>query len=148
MRATVPPAEYNGGIGYWDADSGSYAGSTTACQAVTGVTSPCGVYDGPIKFNGVVPSRITMHDGIYDNFWTINRMYVSSNLGSQGGGVYLEMFNNIVTYLNNPTNVTTALASGNKGLFYGAAVELNFNKTSSKTYPRTYKASTDAATPN
>src|SRR5208283_1438356 len=136
-RTTVPSTVLGGGVGYWDADAGPYAGSNgvspnPACQS--GVTAPCGAYAGPIKFNGVLPTRITMHDGMYDNFWTVNRMYVNTALT----GVPLTMFQDIVNYLNSPANVTNALASGVRGLYYGAADELNFSKGSSITYPYGY----------
>ncbi len=139
-RTTVGTA-LNGGIGYWDADAGPFAGNTT-CQS--GLTAPCGAYAGPIKFNGVAPSRITMHDGLYDNFWTINRMYAPRTLST----TLLTMVDMIVSYLDSPTNVTTALASGNKGLFYGAASELNFNKNTSIAYPYVYAPAASSATPN
>ncbi len=139
-RTSVPSNVKNGGIGYWDADAGPYYGPSGTASAPTP-----GAYAGPIKFNGVLPSRITMHDGLYDNFWTINRMYVNPGAITT---TQLNMFNEIVTYLDNPANVTTALASGNKGLFYGASSELNFNKGASITYPYVYAPASSPANPD
>jgi hypothetical protein len=118
--------EQGGAIGYMDADNGSTADYVA------------------IKFNGVAPSRIAMHDGIYDNFWTINRMYVPAGLLSGQVQIYYQM----LTTLGDPNKITNANLGGTRGNYYGSTVELNFPKTSDTAYPYVYSPSSTPATPN
>lgn len=123
---SLATGEQNGAIGYMDADN---ANTTEYVQ---------------IKFNGVWASRIAMHDGIYDNFWTVNRMYVPAGLTTAQVSVY----NTILTALANPSNITNATVGGTRGNYYGSSNELNFLKGASGAYPYTYSTAVNPASPN
>ena len=86
-----------------------------------------------------------MHDGIYDNFWTINRLYVPAGLKSGQVSIY----NQLLTTLSNPNNITTATNNlGVRGNYYGSGSELNFPKSSDGAYPWIYEPTSTPATPN
>lgn len=123
---TLDPSQSGGAIGYMDADN---ANNTHYVQ---------------IKYNGAWASRITMHDGIYDNFWTINRMYVPAGLTTAQVSIY----NTILTALKTPGNITNATVGGTRGNYYGSSTELNFGKGSSISYPSTYSPADSPASPN
>ena len=138
--SALDPTAVGGGIAYVDADNTPYAGGTAG-------TAPFGAYTGPIKYNGVAPSRVTMHDGLYDDFWTVNRMYVPAGLTPAQLTIYTT---GILAYLNTPANITDATVGGTRGETYGAAVELNFPKTSDTGYITNYDPCSGAncANPN
>ncbi len=120
--------EQGGAVGYMDSDN---ANTTDYVQ---------------VKFNGVYANRLAMHDGIYDNFWTINRMYVPFGLTAAQVSVYQQILNE----LGNPANITNATVGSTRGNFYGSSVELNFTKTNSTVYPYSYSPVSGAneANPN
>ena len=97
-----------------------------------------------VAYNSMFASRVAMHDGTYDDFWTINRMYVPYGLPEQVVDIYAAMLKT----LKNPANISDANLGAPRGQYYGTAGELNFPKATSPTYPSAYSASTTPATPN
>lgn len=131
----------SGAIGYVDADTQPPSG----CTATTPPTVGTGCFY-PIKYNGVQANRITMHDGVYDNFWTVDHMYAAQGLTTNQKAVY----NAMMTLVANPTNInsTTAVTYYK---YYGSANELNFPRTNGTfAYPYTYSpcTGTNCANPN
>jgi hypothetical protein len=122
---TLAAGELGGGVGFADADNANTANYVE------------------IKYNGVTASRITMRDGIYDNFWTMDRLYVPSGLSTAVLTVYGEM----LTLVGNPANITNATVGSPRGNYYGSANELNFTKGVSTFYPYQYFLSPDPQTP-
>jgi hypothetical protein len=125
----LDPGQEGGAIGYWDAD---YANST-------------GNYV-QIMFNGVAANRVTMHDGIYDNFWTVNRMYVPAGLSSWQG--VIDIYADMIKALNNPADINNKTVGNARASTYGAKVELNHPKPSSPGYPWGYTPASDTAMPD
>ncbi|MFZ0927331.1 MAG: hypothetical protein WAN11_01945 [Syntrophobacteraceae bacterium] len=119
--------EEGGAVGYMDSDNANASGLYTQ-----------------VAYNGQFASRVAMHDGIYDDFWTVNRLYVPSGLPQQVVDFYAAM----LTALKTPANISDANLGGGRGEFYGTFGELNFPKATSPTYPSAYSASTTPATPN
>ncbi len=114
-----------GAVGYMDADNANVTGQYVQ-----------------VNYNGVAASRIAMHDGLYDDFFAVNRMYVS-NLSTAQQSIYSA----ILTYLENPNNITDATVGGTRGETYGTSGELNFPKPTDAGYP-SYSPSSSPATPN
>ena len=122
---TLDPNEQGGAVGYMDSDN---------VDTVDYVQ---------VKYDGVRASRMAMHDGIYE-YWTINRMYLANNLPQGVVDFYAQM----IASINNPINITNATVGGTRGLYYGAANELNFPKATSFTLPYSYAGAKKAANPN
>jgi hypothetical protein len=108
------PDQIGGAIGYADSDNPNTADYVQ------------------VKFNGVFSSRYTMRQGIYDNFWTINRMYVPNNLDQQLVDLYADMLG----ALANPANInSTTLGTNKRYEYYGSSTELQNWKSLSTKYP-------------
>lgn len=123
---TLDPGQQGGAIGYMDADNANNA------------------HYIQIQYNGVWASRITMHDGIYDNFWAVSRLYVPYDL--KLGQVLV--YNSILTALKIPSNITDTTVGGTRGEYYGSFAELNFSRISSRSYPSVYSPADSPANPN
>ncbi|HYA40836.1 MAG TPA: hypothetical protein VEF34_06010 [Syntrophobacteraceae bacterium] len=106
--------EQDGAVGYMDADNGNVAEYVQ------------------VKYNGVSASRYTMHDGIYDDFWTVNRMYF---VGLDQ--TLTDLVADMVLYVNNPDNINSTSVGSARSMTYGASNELNFKKKTSLSYPDT-----------
>ena len=124
---TLASGEEGGAVGYMDSDNADVVGMYTQ-----------------VAYNGQYASRVSMHDGVYDNFWTINRMYVPAGLPQP----VVDFYAAALAQINNPTNISDANLGGTRGEYYGAASELNFGKSTSLVYPYTYGASTNPANPD
>ncbi len=119
---TLATGEQGGGVGFIDADTANNSS-----------------YYVQVKYNGVWPNRVTMRDGIYDNFWMVDALYIPSHLTEVQMTVYATM----LSLFSNPANINSSTV-GSKSGFYGVASELNFQKSLGATYPDAYSP---AATP-
>lgn len=117
--------EVGGGVGYMDSDN---VDTSDYVQ---------------VKLDGVRASRMAMHDGLYE-YWTINRMYVPAGLPK---GI-VDFYGQMLVAINNPANITNGTVGGARGNYYGAAVELNFPKGTSSTFPYAYSPASNPANPN
>ncbi|SPF31239.1 exported hypothetical protein [Syntrophobacter sp. SbD1] len=130
------PTDAGGGVGYMDSDN---ADATDYKQ---------------VKYNGVRASRIAMHDGVYDDFWTINRMYTPafSTSGCTGGGYceqpLIDLFEMMVYAINQPGDILNSTVGTPRGATYGASSELNFYKGTSSTYPSVNTGTSTPASPD
>lgn len=122
----LPAAAKDGAVGYMDSDNGNQPEYVQ------------------VKFGGVWGNRYTMHDGIYDNFWTVNRMYVPAGLSQAVVDMYVDMYLTV----NTPAKLTNANLGSTRGETYGAFSELNFDKGSSFAYPYSYAIPTVENTTN
>jgi hypothetical protein len=120
---TLAAGELGGGVGFIDADT---AGSANYVQ---------------VKYNGLFGTRGTMRNGIYDNFWMIDALYIPSTLTEAQMTVYATM----LTLVSNPANIGNAGAS--RVNYYGASSELNFPKPAGGDYPYTYNKGSTPLTP-
>jgi hypothetical protein len=127
-----------GVIGYVDADTAN------------GTNSKGTMYQ-KIRYNGVWPTRVTMDNGSYDNFWTVDRLYAAPGLDSGQQLIYAQM----LAFISVPTNINSTTVSG-QYLYYGTAGnqygdqtggELNFYKGSAFEYPYAYVKAPDTVTP-
>ncbi len=96
-----------------------------------------------VKYNGTFGTRVTMRDGIYDNFWIMDRLYAAPGLLAGQLAVYGQM----LTFASNPANFTNANLGNKRGSYYGSATELNFPKATGGVYPYLYKPGTNPQTP-
>jgi hypothetical protein len=114
-----------GAIGYVDADT------------TNGLNGSQQVMYYRVQYNGVWPTRGTMDNGIYDDFWTIDRLYPAASVGSSTapGPDQGVIYNEMLTLVANPANICNAAAQCN---YYGSATELNFTKGATTTYPYVY----------
>src|SRR5208283_1544610 len=125
---TLATNELGGAVGYMDSDN---ANTTGYAQ---------------VSYNGVWASRVAMHDGSYDNFWTVNRMYAPAGLPQP----IVDFYGFVLTALENPANLTDHNLGSPRGEYYGTIGELNFPKPSSFNYPNQYSpvAAQNQANPN
>jgi hypothetical protein len=123
---TPASTSLSGGVGFMDSDNANSGGDYIQ-----------------VKFNGIRASRVAMHDGIYDDFWTVNRMYTSA-LSTQ----LTDLIAIMVNVANVPGNINTATVGSTRAYTYGASSELNYAKPTSGTYPNSYSGAANQATPN
>ena len=104
----------SGAIGYADADQANSANTAS------------------LKFNGVLPRRNTIRNGMYDFF--TNEWLFKNTAGvpatSNAGKLITKLYN----YSKDPANLTTAKI-GTKASYWATEQEMSFNKISDTTYP-------------
>jgi hypothetical protein len=125
----VPAAAKAGAIGFVDADTVGSAGNYVQ-----------------IRYNGVWPTRVTMRDGIYDNYWILDRLYAATatGIGLKTGQqmIYAEM----LTLESQPTEINSTTVPS-QYLYYGSPNELYFQKGNANVYPITYGVPSAPQTP-
>jgi hypothetical protein len=107
--ASYNAAAVGGAIGYMDADNGNTANYVQ------------------IKYQGYVANRINMRDGLYDDFFAINRMYKNPTMSADQAAIETALFN----YVSTPANINAGTVGAARALTYGSVKELRFNKSSS-----------------
>ncbi len=113
----------NGAIGYQDGDKSN------------------GTYYTQVLLDGVLPNRATMRNGVYNNFWTINRMLIGDTVTSAAN--LTKIYQDLYAFLTNPTNITAS----SKGDFYGTSGELYPLKSTSLSFPDGRQTPTNAQLP-
>jgi hypothetical protein len=96
-----------------------------------------------VKYNGTYPSRARVRDGVYDNFWIVDRLYAAPGLLTGQLAVYGQM----LTFAADPANYTDANLGNSRGNYYGAVTELNFPKANAGVYPYVYSPGSTPVTP-
>jgi hypothetical protein len=114
---TLPSDVKGGAVGFLDADNGNTANYVQ------------------VKYNGTFGTRVTMRDGIFDDFWIMDRLYAAPGLLAGQLAVYGQM----LTFASKPDNFTNANLGGSRGSYYGSSTELNFPKANAGVYPYLYK---------
>jgi ABC-type phosphate transport system substrate-binding protein len=110
-------ANYDGGIGYADADS-SQLGTTR------------------LKYNGVAPKRSNLRNGLYDTFYTYQHLFENAgNTSSAQKALRTTMLN----YVNIHAFPAT------KADFWATAAEMNWGKSTDAGYPSFIGAATPIA---
>jgi hypothetical protein len=119
-----------GAIGYTDADR----------------STSLGLHTSMLNYNGVLPSRRNVRNGLYDDFWSVNYLYYNPTYNPVGSATY-QVFNAFYNYENDPAKITT-LGSGttNKGLFWATVGEMVYMKNGADLYPG-YVGATTPQTP-
>lgn len=123
---TLPTSIAGGGVGIADADNANKANNYTE-----------------VKFNGVPASRVAMRDGIYDNFWTMDRLYVPTGLPQS----VLEVYGEMLLLAGDPTQININTVGNPRQNYYGSTTELNYLKNTSTFYPGVYKAAPNQQQP-
>jgi ABC-type phosphate transport system substrate-binding protein len=112
----------SGAVGYADADSGFGKAATWPNIFANGG----GTNILPISYQGVMPSRDNIVNGIYD-FWSKEQMYVSNTASASESAIIAHMAN----YLNNAAHLTGASFEG----YWAAAADIKPTKANDFSYP-------------
>ncbi len=134
VNETPPAGVIGGAIGMIDADTASTANYKQ------------------IKYNGVWPSRAAMRNGIYDDFWIMDRLYVPGPTSNDPSVPALTlaqqtMYGMMLQVIANPANLTNASLGGTRGNYYGSANEIQFEKATGATYPYQFTGAVTPQTP-
>ncbi|HYA42299.1 MAG TPA: hypothetical protein VEF34_13415 [Syntrophobacteraceae bacterium] len=144
---SLPSSVKSGAIGYVDADNADVSTSCANSPLNPGSWTNVGCYQR-IKYNGWLPTRITMHDGIYDSFWTVDRMYYNTSGANALSPQQTTIMNQMISLAGNPTNLNSTTIP-NQYLYYASPGELNFIRPGGNTfeYPL-YQGCTNCASPD
>src|SRR5208283_1726181 len=159
---SYPYVYFNDGSGdmknclYWADDAlNDQAGHNLGFYDATAVSGAVGYIDADtpetahylqVAYNGVTPNRVNIRDGLYDDFWSLQRVYTASS-GSGLPGVLgtgpesqTTVYNLMIAFMANGSNITQF---GNKegvvgvpaiANWYTSSAELNFTKPAGNTF--------------
>ncbi len=83
-----------------------------------------------LNYNGVTPSALNIINGQYDNFWSVQRSYIASDIDPTTKANWVDL---MLSFAGDPNNIPASMLP-----YYAAECELKYTKNSDAEYP-TYR---------